>query len=197
MKIHPIVEGHGEVEALPVLLRRFRDVSEVFDIEVGKPIRQKRSELAQEQPLRRAIRLALSRPNCDAILVLLDGDEDCPAELGPQIQEWARREARHVPCAVVVAHREYEAWFLAALDPPHPASETVRDAKGELAIRLAQGYLPTVDQPSLSATFDMARAYPRSRSFRRMVKAFGELVTALGAALPVWPPADWLGAGEG
>jgi hypothetical protein len=95
-----------------------------------------------------------------------------------------------------MAHREYEAWFLAALPEPHPAPETVRDAKGELAARLEGRYLPTVDQPSLSATFDLARAYPRCRSFRKLVSAFGELVRGLGQPLPAWPPTDWVRAGR-
>jgi hypothetical protein len=190
MNIQPIVEGHGEVEAFPVLLRRLRDTAGAFTIDVGRPIRRKRSELVQEQPLRTAIRLALLKPACGAIVVLFDGDNDCPAQLAPQVQAWAQQEAGTVPCAVVMAHREYEAWFLAAHDPHQPQAEAVRDAKGAFDT-LVGGYLPTVDQPSYSATFDMQRAHSRSRSFRRMVKVFGGLATALGAELQSWPPAGW------
>ncbi len=195
MKIQPVVEGHGEVEAFPVLLRRLRDASGAFGVDVGKPIRRKRSELVREQPLRTAVRLALLQPECRAIIVLFDGDNDCPAELAPRLQRWAQDEAGQVPCAVIVAHREYEAWFLAGLDPAHPAPESVRDAKGALDVRVG-GYLPTIDQPSLSARFDMARAHARSRSFRHLVKVFGSLITALGNAPTAWPPDGWAG-GEG
>jgi uncharacterized protein DUF4276 len=194
--IQPIVEGHAEVEALPVLLRRLRDEIQAFAVEFLRPIRRKRSELVLEQPLRNAIRLALLKPECQAILIVFDGDDDCPAELAPIVEGWAQDEAGQTPCAVVIAHREYEAWFLATLPEPHPAPETVRDAKGELADRLEGRYLPTVDQPSLSATFDMSKAYPRCRSFRRLVKAFGELVQGLGIALPAWPPPAWVQAGQ-
>ncbi len=194
MKIQPIVEGHAEVEALPVLLRRLRDETGAFAVDFLKPIRRKRSELVLEQPLRKAVRLALLKPECQAILILFDGDDDCPGQLAAVVERWARDAAGAIPCAVVMAHREYEAWFLAALPEPHPAPETVRDAKGELAARLDGRYLPTVDQPSLSATFEMARAYPRSRSFRKLVSAFGKLVRRLGQPLPQWPPTAWSGA---
>jgi len=197
VRIQPIVEGHAEVEAFPVLLRRLRNEIEAYAVDFLRPIRRKRSELVQEQPLRNAVRLALLKPECQAIVILFDGDDDCPARLAPVVQAWAQSEAGTTPCAVVIAHREYEAWFLASLPTPHPAPESVRDAKGELADRLGGSYLPTVDQPSLSETFDMSKAYPRCRSFRRLVKAFGELVRALGVALPAWPPPAWAQAQPG
>jgi hypothetical protein len=197
VRIQPIVEGHAEVEAFPVLLRRLRNESEAYAVEFLAPIRRKRSELVQEEPLRRSVRLALLRPECRAILILFDGDDDCPAEIAPVVQAWAQNEAGAIPCVVVIAHREYEAWFLATLPVPHLTPETVRDAKGVLNDRLPGGYLPTVDQPSLSATFDMGKAYPRCRSFRRLVRAFGELIQAMGVALPAWPPPGWLPAAEG
>lgn len=197
MRIQPIVEGHAEVEALPVLLRRLRDEIQAFTVEFLRPIRRKRSELVLEQPLRNAVRLALLKPECRAILIVFDGDDDCPAQLAPVVQGWAQSEAGAIPCAVVIAHREYEAWFLATLMEPHPAPETVRDAKGELADRLQGGYLPTVDQPSLSATFNMSGAYPRCRSFRKLVAAFGELVQGLGVTVPAWPPPAWVHPAQG
>ena len=112
MRIQPVVEGHGEVRALPVLLRRLSDASGVHDLEFSRPIRRKRSELVNEEPLRRTIRLALLREECAGILILFDADDDPPCELGPRVQSWASAEAAAVPCAVVMAMREYEAWLL-------------------------------------------------------------------------------------
>ena len=39
MTIQPIVEGHGEVEAVPVLLRRLRDLAQTYPLEVNAPRR--------------------------------------------------------------------------------------------------------------------------------------------------------------
>ena len=41
MKIEPIVEGHGEVQAVPVLLHRLLDAAQVFDVDVDRTIPRK------------------------------------------------------------------------------------------------------------------------------------------------------------
>lgn len=205
MKIQPIVEGYGEVAAVPVLLRRFRDEAGAYDLVVNAPIRKHRSDLVDESRLRLAVRIALERPDCHAILILFDADDDCPKDLAPRVQEWAVSEAAGVPCAVVMANREYEAWLLAAVEslrarpefrpdasaPTDP--ESPRDAKGQLSNRMVarRSYSETADQPALTAVFDLATAYARCRSFRRMVGAFGRLAVAVGAILPTWPPVPW------
>ena len=81
--IELIVEGHGEVEAVPVLLRRLRDEGRASSLEFGRPIRRKRPELTQEGAVRKAVRLALLRSECRGILILFDADDDCPAEVAP------------------------------------------------------------------------------------------------------------------
>jgi hypothetical protein len=204
--IQPIVEGHGEVSAVPVLLRRLVEESGAYAVRIGKPIRRNRPDLILEQPLHNAVRLALLQPDCDAILVLLDGHEDCPKELAPTLEAWARSEARGKPCAVVMAHHEYEAWFLASIESlrghrgirhdavSHPAPEEPQGAKERLEERMVPGssYSESTDQAGLSARFDMARAYTRCRSFRRMVKVFGLLAEGAGVHLQEWPPHSWM-----
>lgn len=212
MKIQSIVEGHGDVAALPVLLRRL--VAEagalaeagVLAVGVGRPIRRPRHWLVREDGVRRAVRLALAQPDCGAVLVLLDGDADCPAELGPTVQEWATA-AGDVPCRVVLAHREYEAWFLAAIESlrgrravrsdadPHPDPEKPRGAKEQLEARMRPGaiYLETLDQPAFSALFSLPCAYRRSRSFRKLASSFANLVRGMGHEVGVWPPPAWTG----
>lgn len=205
MTIQPIVEGHGEVAALPVLLRRLKAEAGAHQLQVGKPIRRRRWELLQQDLLHKAVRLALLQPDCSAILVLLDSDDDCPKELAPVLQGWAQAAAGSMPCAVVMAHREYEAWFLASIESlrgsrgirsdaaSHPRPEEPRGAKEQIERRMTQGwsYSETADQPALSARFDMRCAYARCRSFRRMTRAFGLLAANAGAALAVWPPPSW------
>ncbi len=205
MKIQPVVEGHGDVQALPVLLRRFTAAAESWGVEIGTPIRQPRGRLVNQESLVKAVRIATRQPACGAVLILLDGDDDCPAELGPRINAWARTEARDLPCEVVVAHREYEAWFLASIEslrgqrgirddaPVHAAPEDPRDAKGRLEERMIEGrsYIEMTDQPALSELFSLGHAHQRSRSFRKLAKSFGALVRGMGRNLGAWPPSSW------
>ncbi len=206
MKIQPIVEGHGEVTAVPILLRRLRDACGVFAMDFLVPIRSHRSQLTQEAPLRGLVRRALAQRNPDGLLILCDADDDCPRETAPRIQGWASDEAGEIGCVVVLANREYEAWFLASLTSlrgwrgigeeasSHPQPESVRGAKARLsgAMRQGKAYAETVDQAALSARFDLAEAYEACRSFRRLVNAFGTLAQRGGATLPAGPPSSWL-----
>ncbi len=207
MNIQPIVEGHGEVEAVPILLRRLRDMAHAYPLEVNPPIRRHYSDFFKEDEVRKAVRIALKQ-NCDAILLMVDGDgdHDCPRNQAPQILGWAHAEAAGKSCAVVMAYREYEAWFLASIESlrgqrgiradatSHPDPEEPKGAKGQLEQRMAEGrsYHETADQPALTAVFDMQPSYGKCRSFRHLAKAFGELAVAGGAVPQVaWPPAEW------
>ena len=194
MKIQPVVEGHGEVEAVPILLRRLIDEAGAWQIGVGRPVRRTRYQLVHEPELARSVRIALEQPDCGAILILFDGDDDCPAELGPRLQRVASQAAGGIPCEVVIAHREYEAWFLAGFDSlrvhkmilDHAATprdpERPRDAKGrfETMMRPDTSYVVRVDQPKFTARFDLPGARLRSRSFRKLTKSFGSLLGACG-----------------
>lgn len=209
MKIQPIVEGHGDEKAVPVLLRRLMVEAKVWGVGVGRPIRRTRHELATEKGIAKSIKIALGKPDCAAILVLFDGDGDCPARLGPKVQEWADAASRDTPCAVCIAHKEYEAWFLATLDSigakwgkkdvqPHPNPEFPRGAKGHIE-RLMMGsrrYKETRHQPMFSSYFCLSDAFKRSRSFRKLVTAFGALTNAMGQSPRVWPPPAWSESGN-
>ena len=116
MKIQPVVEGHGEVAAVPVLLRCLIDEAHSWEVDVGRPIRRSWSEFSTENGVAHAVGLARTRPSCGGILLLFDSDDDCPAEWGSCVQGWANSASGTIPCAVCMAHREYEAWFLAAAD---------------------------------------------------------------------------------
>ena len=207
MIVQILVEGDGDERAVPELLRRFQlecgDFSLVFD----HPIRRNRSDLVNEQSLRGAVRLALRQERgCDGILIVFDGDKDCPASLAPRIRGWVQTEAPGIPSEIVIAHREFEAWFLGSLEslrgrrsirqeavaPVEP--ESIRGAKERLKRSMIPGskYVERTDQPALTALFDLAAAHRSCRSFRRMVRAFGLLASAAGAEIGEWPPASWL-----
>ena len=173
---------------------------------IGRPIRRSRSRLVEESGVTQAVRLALVQPSCGAVLIVMDADSDCPAELGPTVQAWAAAAADGTPCQVVLAHREYEAWFLAAIESlrglrgvlidaePYRDPERHRGAKEQLESRMQPGgsYLETTDQPAFSGVFALEAAYRRSRSFRKLADSFANLVRAMGHDIGVWPPAAWV-----
>jgi hypothetical protein len=210
MRIQPIVEGHGELEAVPILLRRLIARAQVFHIDVGKPIRWHRGQLVREGDLRRAVRLARIQEDARSILIVFDADEDCPKDVAPRVLQWAADEASPLPCAVVLPNREYEAWFVASAESlrgkrgiradagSHSDPEEPRDSKGALESLMEPylAYSETADQPALSALFDMGQAYAACRSFRHLVRAFGDLVARMDAPIRQWPPPEWT-AGAG
>lgn len=182
--IVPIVEGHGDVAAVPQLVRRIAaaiDPSRM--IEVAKPLRANRDRLVKPDELERFVELAARRAGPGgAVLVLVDADDDCPAELGPRLLDRATAVTRGVNVAVVLANREFEAWFLAAavslrsrrglpadLAPPDDP-ESIRDAKGWLQDRRTDGfaYSPTTDQPALAAVMDLDEARAGCPSFDKL-----------------------------
>lgn len=204
MMVVPIVEGHGDAAAVPVLLRRLVDAAKAWDaVRIGQPIRCKRGQLVDQAELTKRVRLARLRKDCSAILILFDSDDDCPVELAARVREWAVAQAGPVCCEVVLAKREYEAWFLAAVESlrahhsvksdarSHPNPESPRSAKGRLEAMMHISYSERTHQPAFSAIFCMAAAYARCRSFRKLISSFGRLMDGLGVRPPAWPPLAW------
>lgn len=182
--IAPIVEGHGEVSAVPVLIRRVVErIAPGVAVDVRRPHRVPRSRLLRSGELERCARIAQADSPDANLLVLVDADEDCPAELGP---ETLRRlsAAQGGRAAVVVAKHEYEAWFLASAEalggrrglrnplaaPKDP--ERVRGAKEWIQANRTDGraYRPTIDQAALSARIDVDLARSRSVSFDKLCR---------------------------
>jgi hypothetical protein len=113
-------------------------------------------------------------------MVLIDADDDCPAELGPRLLGRAK-QATHIPVSVVLANREFESWFLGAkeslrgvngvvgnaiapLDP-----ENIRGAKEHLTRNMTRKsrYLAADDQVTFTEAFDLNLARQRCPSFER------------------------------
>ena len=190
MKIASIVEGEGDVAAFPILLRRVAQALGVYDLPVVlPPVRVSRSLIAREAELRRYIELLARKlgPD-DAIIIALDADKDCPAQLGPLLSTWALAQRPDRRSLVVVIPREFEAWFLASavslrgkrglppdLNPPDRDPEEVRDAKGWLARQMPRRYHETVDQPAMAACFDL-QAARSATSFERFLRRFAALL---------------------
>lgn len=185
IQLSSIVEGHGEVAALPVLLRRIALWrSPQMYVNVLPPIRVHRDRfLNRQDEFTRHLQLAGNKCGEDGwVFVLLDADDDCPAKRGPEILARAQAVLQHRQISVVLANREFEAWFIGAaeslnghrglsINPGdlHIDAETPRDAKGWLRQRMNGGtYGETTDQPAFAAKMDLTQALNRCRSFRKM-----------------------------
>ena len=196
LTIATVVEGHGEVEAVPVLLRRIvQHLSPDCILDVPKPIRVKRTKILKTGELERAILLAAYLAKQDGcILVLLDANGDCPAEVASQILKRADSTWRNRNVRAVLAKMEYEAWFLAAAESlagkrgiddavtPPDDPEEIRDAKGWLSAQMPPGqpYRETIHQAALSAVFDLNSAR-KAPSFDKLWRDIRSLTQAAKA----------------
>jgi hypothetical protein len=127
------------------------------------------------------------------VLVLLDAADDCPAQLGPQRLARARAERPDKRVVVVLANREFEAWFLAAAASlagqhgfsedlhSHDSPEVPRDCKGWLTKQRAHGhpYKETVDQAPLASIFDLKAARENSPSFNKFYRDVTRLMAVV------------------
>lgn len=177
-----IVGGHGECEAVPILIRRIAsEMDASLSPEILPPFRAHEDKLRKEAELERYVELAARKLQGNGgILILMDcdWDESCPKFDAPPLLSRARACRPDMKVSVVLANREYEAWFIAAsrsisgkrglraelevIDDP----ESVRGAKEWLRNRMPRGrpYTETEDQPALTQEFDMQEAQ-RAPSF--------------------------------
>ena len=190
--VAPIVEGHGEVEAVPALLHRIAGRGSFRGLlRVNPPIRVKQGSFVNDEAyFDRQVRLAAAKAAQEngSVLILLDCEDDCPARLGPDLLRKAKAVRDDVDMFVALAYREFETWFIASarslrghfgmpLDL-EPASnfEFIRDAKGWLSERMDVAYDPVTHQLALVRIFDLDAART-SESFGRL---FRHLIGLLG-----------------
>jgi hypothetical protein len=179
------------MSAFAVLLRRVvYDLNPSVFSQIAKCFRQPSGSIRRDGGVERAVEAVARIHQSHSILILIDSDDDCPKDLGPELEQRARRARPDLHIAVILAHREYETWFVAAAEslagkrglrvdlsaPDDP--ESIRDAKGWLRENSVGQvrYRPTQDQAALSHSFDLHLAYERSRSFRKLRSAIEALV---------------------
>lgn len=192
-----IVEGDGDREAVPSLVRRILQQCGRYDLQVMARAIVTKGKPSLLKKFKRHLQYALN-DKCTAILVLLDADDECPrTEVGGLVLK-AKSLNLNVPVAIVYAKCEYETWFICSLSPGRgdgirkrlelpahviaPESpETIRDAKKWLNVRMPhhRSYKGTVDQEPLTYHIELDLVHSRSRSFRRLYHAIEELVRAV------------------
>jgi hypothetical protein len=200
-KVYVIVEGHGEADppgagqepAAKVLIAKLLAHFQFWGVFPAKRRPRRLDSCGDFYPntdrLLNALRAHQEFDDCAAVLALFDLDDDCPAEVGPQVAERIRATGVWpFSVMVVCAKREYEAWFWAGL-PEHrypDDPEARRGAKEWLQREL--GYREVRDQSHYTDALDVNLARERSRSFRRLCHAFEELIAATQIGRPVITP---------
>ena len=201
-KIASIVEGDGEVEAIPALLRRIVPLVVPDEhVDVCKAVRLSRGKFLTEPEFERAFRFARDNAGDGGVVVVLaDADDDCPVELSAKIRTFGCIQNSEIPVGVVFANRCFEAWLIAGAEslrghrglnddlvsPDEP--DGVANPKRWLQDRHAQNsggqrrwrYSPKLDQPALSAVVDVALAR-RSPSFDKFYREIERLLTPPGS----------------
>lgn len=188
--IVPIVEGKGELESVRVLIYRLLQQQEIFHVKIDKAIKVHRYKVVKEGELERYIKIAISRENCQAILVILDAGDDCPWELAPKLLKRAQSAAPDIYVGVVLPKPEFEIWFAAGIEslrgmrgiintatqPSNPVEEAFSDAKGWLSENMQRPYKEVDDQPAFADKFDMEHAQKKCRSFQKLCKELNAII---------------------
>jgi len=178
LAIYPIVEGRGEVDAVPCLLNRLVPHLGGTSLRIPKrPYQLDRGQMLQRSCVEKALNHGAYwlqsfpaesvRP---LILVMFDSDEDLPCELAPRMLDLARQLRSDLDISCVIAQREYETWFIAAATSLQQelnaaaeelTTELMRDlskGKGWIEQRFrtrTRKYAETVDQLKFTRMMDL------------------------------------------
>lgn len=198
-RILPIVEGEGDLRAIPELVRRILHDMGRFDVGIARPHR--RGDLPKVRGrFDDFFRIALLE-NCPILWVLDYDCETCTDQARDieELQSRAKQINLVAQCEFVFMVQEFESLFLADHETTRqvfsdiPADvnfpddpESVRDAKGWISSARPKGlrYKPTQHQAKLAGQVDLCRLRKRSPSFRRFETAIHKLIRTEGVALP-------------
>lgn len=200
--VAPVVEGHGEESAARVLFPRIGTELLGLDfVQVCRPVRKPRSALVSERSAQLEQAVGIAALQLDAgrraipgeppglVLILVDANGDCPAELGPALLERSRAFRSDTPIRVALAVAEFETWFVAAAES---LGDFLKLAEGEAARETPEEtgqrkkwvedryagngtkYSETVDQARMTAAMDLVVVRDRCPSFTRLCRILVE-----------------------
>ena len=191
MNIGVMVEGDGEVEAIPLLLRKILHHSQVFDVEVSRPIRVGGLDRILNGALfPKQLEYACSDPDALGLLITADCDDGCVLQKREMLVQRVLNivgVTPRVPIDIVLFNREYESLFLSQADileagtqffrPDNAADlvtnwETYRDAKGRVKSSIQDfSYKESRDQGKLTAHLNIDDLSSRHRAGRKLMGA--------------------------
>lgn len=107
-----LVEGHGEKGAVDNLISR---LSKELGLGKAWAPASRWKNLHLQHGVEKGANFIRSKPDAEALLILRDEDDACPAQQAPVIAEWLQDLQLPFPSAVVLLHPEYEVLFLPCL----------------------------------------------------------------------------------
>ena len=193
-RLLPMVEGHGEDRAVPLLIRRILEAQGIYDVELLSA--QRKGEyptvVRDFNKLFQAATLVKA-----PILWVMDFDSkdyDCPVKEAQHLLARAETLRPGWPIKIAFLVKEYETLFLIdeaatrKVFPDIPAKmpfpknpESIRGAKEWLSKArpdAGKAYKPMVDQAKITAHLDLDLLRARSSDFAHLERAVLELARA-------------------
>ena len=176
-----VVEGAGDVGAIPVLLRSHLHARGEYRELLGKPVPvHGRENAVVAGGIEGYVATAASRPGCVAVLVVLDGEGDCVAALGPSLTTRGCSMTGK-PVVVSLADKDFEDWIHASIETMELGDlEFDGTKRGQSVVKSAlkpKSYAKPTWQPRLAARIDLALAVQRNASLLRTLTKLDELLT--------------------
>ncbi len=186
--IVPIVEGHGDAKAVPLLLKRMANEKKILVTSahpIIAPSSQMRKRVGAGFGIAKQLELALRRSrDCDAIFIFIDADCTEPiCEFYPKFSAYCTSLVPpEIPVCIVFPKKEYETWFLAGITSLFPQTsalvdvEDVRDAKGKLEELSGASYSELEHQEEYTKKVDLTLVRQNSKSFNKFEREYDKLV---------------------
>jgi len=158
-----VVEGHGDGQAALNLVTRLATDLGLSGVHWADPIRGR--NLHQERGVQKAAELVRRKGDATALLLLRDEDDGCPKDLAPVAAAWLHKLSLPFASAVVLAHREFEAFFLPCL--PRMAGRKLVSPEGVERPGLVAGSVFNGDPQSIRGVKEwLSRHMPAGRAYK-------------------------------
>lgn len=181
-RIALVVEGYGDRDAVPVVVRNYLYALGEFEIVPGKPLNAKgRGNLTKQGQIEKFVRQAVREPGAAGVLIVLDAEAEPACEVAPPLLARASRAAAPLPTRVCLAVRKFENWIAASdVREPHwrPGEAGYESGGAEAAIKVwspTRVYAKTAMQPALASELDFDLVRERCPSFERLLRRVEEL----------------------